>query len=372
MANSFSLSPVVWGFLPKSPSNGVTTVALSAAATWHARGFTVRRALTINTVREYLTAKTGTLATTDVSCDIYSDTGSGIPNVSLGSTTTVSPALAAATWCEWSGLSVALTANTQYWIVWKNLNGTPASNFPTLRASLLDTLPVFGWGFGWPKVTTVNSGTTWATNAQANVSGTRLGFSDGSYQGFPVENIATGTATYGTREHGIKFTVPSNAPLVVSGVQIYVRSKTASPGSLRARIYRGSSSTPTLIATSEVIAPGLIGSGVYAGCPFASDVTLTPGETIRLVMSQTGGDSSNHYQGSDYTLDNDANSIALGPFNGTCSKTTTTDGTNFTETANIVMPMGLILKADGELAAAGGGIVVPTHQYGLGGVAICG
>ena len=75
-------APIALGFLPDSPSNGPVTLALSAAATWLAYGFIPDANRQVSKVKAYTSTITGTLADTDVTCDVYSDSA-GSPNASI-------------------------------------------------------------------------------------------------------------------------------------------------------------------------------------------------------------------------------------------------------------------------------------------------
>lgn len=346
------------GFVPASV-NGPTaqTLALSAAATWLAYGFTPSVSKTITGVRAFVSAVGGTLANTDLSCDVYSDTA-GVPNASLGSTTTLTAAApTGAAWLEWSGLSIALTAGTQYWNVIKNLNGVPATNFPTFRwlnqgiPSPLAMTNTSNWG--WNKKHSVNSGGAWATAAQA-VAGYRVGYSDGSYDGLPASNSASGTdLAFGSTEAGVKFTSPLNGVLNVSGLA-FLTNKTASPtGNLRFRLYNNTS----LLATTAGVIPAanVTATGWYYGY-FSSTQVIQPGTVLRASISDDAADSSSacYRSGSEYTVDTDVNSLALMPFGGTLQRSGLSGGT-WTDTSANILPFALLLDSTGEFGVGGGG-----------------
>ncbi len=349
------------GFVPFASGPGANTLALSAAATWLAYGYTPSfpggtTTKTNNGVRAFVSAVNGTLANTDLSCDIYSDTN-GVPNVSLGSTTTLTAAApTGAAWVEWSGLSVVVTTGVQYWIVIKNLNAVPATNFPTFRFTnqglpwlLAQSNNSANWG--WVKKHTTNSGGAWGTAAQA-VSGFRVGYSDSSYDGFPSSNAGAGTdKAFGSTEAGVKFTTPPNGVLNVSGLAFLAQSAGSPTGNLRFRLYNN---TTLLATTIGVIKPGNVtGGGWYFGY-FATQV-IQPGTVLRASISNDAADdASNYFRSSgEYTIDTDANSLPLMPFEGTLQRSGLSGGT-WTDTNSNILPFALLLDSTGEFGAGGG------------------
>src|SRR5207253_10957804 len=91
-----------------------------------------------------------------------------------------------------TGFTTALTANVQYWMVFKNVNATPAINNCTFRnVAGFSTNPLSGGittAQSWGTATSTNSGSTWSRNPN-NVS-LRVSYADSTYDGIPVSNTA--------------------------------------------------------------------------------------------------------------------------------------------------------------------------------------
>jgi hypothetical protein len=96
------------------------------------------------------------------------------------------------------------------------------------------------------------------------------------------------------------------------------------------------------------------GTGYYTAY-FPSTVAITPGTIVRVTISNTAADSSSNCfrGGNEYTIHNDANSLALMPFEGTLGKSTY-NGSTWTDTATTFYPFTLLLDTDAEFAAGGG------------------
>lgn len=358
------LAPIAIGFLPIIPSNGTASLALSATATWLAFGFVPDANRQVSKIRAFNSAINGVLATTDVTCDIYSDSN-GVPGSSLESRSSITSSLAANTWGEWTGFTSAsnVTGGLQHWAVIKNANGTPATNFPTFRFggnTTWSTFSVVGGGLpGWGKVHSTNSGGAWGTALGDNF-GWRIEYADGTFQGVPISNNATaGTNNvYSNRERGLRFTTPSNARWNIRGICWYNRTTTGTPtAGMRGRIYTGAGVTPTLVATTPTVSKTALGAQWLASWFSASQI-IEPGTTMTMTMGEdTNSDtSSNRYSTTEYTVENDANSKALMPFGGMSEAYF--DGTNWTFTDTILVPIGVLLDTDGEFAAvASGGLL---------------
>jgi hypothetical protein len=334
-----------YGFLSGALAVAHATLALSAAATWGAFQFNVKSALTLSNLHIFL-AKTGTVNAGEVRVDIYSD-NAGTPNVSLANVTNAGTL--ANGWNDFA-FSLALSAHTAYWVVIRNLAGTPASNFPTMRWSTNGGGPLHmnnsGTGYNWCKRHSTDSGATWAGATNANIfPAARFDFSSGDYGGIPFESAAVDTTNtiFAARELGNLFTTPANVRLVVTGVTASMFRAGTPTGNLRYRIYKGT----TLVATSGEVIPGVIvnAAGMVPGY-FSSPVTLEPATAYRFVAceSSQSDTTTNSYRLGVYTMENTATSLALKPHNGTVKKTYL-NGT-WTDTATDFCSMALLLDQD--------------------------
>jgi hypothetical protein len=350
------------GWLPANPANNTTTLALNAANTWLGYSFIADHATSLSKVRAFLSAKAGTLTSTDITCDLYSDSA-GKPGSSLESRNTITSGLTAGAWGEWTGFTTSLTAGTQYWLVWKNVNGTPGTNFPTFRWAASGTGPAYTLStsgtWGWIKSHTTTGGGGFGTVVTPG-GGWRVQYADGSYDGCPIQNIAASSdLVYSARESGVKFTTPGGAILQACGIAAFLATSIGTPtGNPRLRLYTGG--TPSLIATTNTIANALaLVNGWYYG--YFTDGThgITPGSTVRLTLGEDSNSdaSSNAFKLHEYTWDSDANSLALTPLEGTWGKTYF-DGSAWTDTASGLFAIGLLLESGGEFASAGGGSII--------------
>jgi hypothetical protein len=351
MATNQNRQAQALGLLSQAPP-ATSTLALSAAATWLAYGFVPEAAKTLSAVRAYLSAVNGSPATTDITCALYSDS-SGAPNASLESHSITSVPAAGGGWGDWAGFTTALTAGTQYWLVFANGNASPATNFPTYRW-LNNVLPaIYGSGskYGWFKQHSTNSGGAWGTTV-APAGGWRLAYADGTYDGSPFSTSGSSAdQVYAARESGVKFTTPPNAVVNVRGLAFGLASNNGSPtGGVWFRLYNGT----TLLATTNTIASGNVNAqGWYESC-FSAAQVIQPGTVLRATFGDAGGgdSSSNYYRGTELTIDSDAHSLALMPFEGTAQKTYL--NSTWTDTTTGIFPFALLLDVTGEFGASGG------------------
>jgi hypothetical protein len=355
-----------------------STLALNAAATWLAFSFVPQQGKNLSAVRLFLDTKTGSPTTAGCTAELYSD-ASGVPNASLEGPISATSVPASGNWMGWTfaGTS-ALTAGTQYWIVFKNSTATPASNFPTYRwhngnAAASSIIPNFlstngasaaGPLYGWCKVHTVNSGAAWASTPNWGVGGLRIDYTDSTFDGMPVQTSlrpSSGTSTNratGKQEIGVRFNLPANVTYNVIGIW-FPAIKVGSPGNLKFRLYQGS----TLLATTYDIPanniPTSVGDG-YAAYFSSAQAIISTNNPFRVTMvDATAADASTAgYDTMLYTWDSDSSSLTLKPMDGTLQKTKTTDNTasppTFTDTSTDIIPFALILASSGEFTAAGG------------------
>ena len=335
------------------------TISLSTANTWLAFSFVSDKTKTVNKIIIYNHANVGTLANISVSCTLYSDAiGSDAPNAAIEAKTISAGSWVGATsWAEFTGFTTVVTAQIPYWIVLKNLSAVPTTDYPQLRfvrsAFINPTYETPGW---FKKHTT--DGLTWGT-LRTGVAYMRIEYSDGSFAGLPLSNIAGVSGIYSNREMGSVFTTPLNASLIVKGIS-FVTLKTGTPtGNLQFRIYNSNLSPNP--ATTLTLAPAYVTSGNMVLLYFATPITLSPNSQTRVVMSETtqSDASGNRFWLNDATFENSAGSISLLPFRGTIQRTETVDATAnpvvWTETTTSFMPFALILDTDEEFAVVGGG-----------------
>lgn len=344
-----------------SGGNGTNNLQLSAAATWWAVSFVPDASRTLSAVRAYVSAVAGTLAGSDVTCDLYDSAGtSGAPGAAIESGKLPSATITAAGWYDFTGFTTVLAANQEYWAVFKNVNGVPATNRPTFQAlSLMRSSYLYGANtnrLAWAMATSSNSGSTWSRSADA--SATRVSYADGTYDGIPLRDAITsviGDGVYATRESGMKFTSPSNATLNVRGLAMMIGGKTGSPtGSPRLGLWTGSS--PANQAYATFLTTTVSGAQWLYGY-FASNIVIQPGTICRITLGETTQSDASSARFSNYEMlgDTDSNSTPLLPWNGTATKTYF-DGSSWTDSALGTSLMGhaLLLDTAGEFGASAG------------------
>lgn len=365
-----------WGWMPApSGSTANSTFQVNAAANWYALGFVPDSSRTLASVRTRISAVAGTLGGGDVTCDLYDSTGTlGKPGsaIETGKLPTATPG--AAGWFDWTGFTAAVTGSQQYWLVWKNVNGTPASNNCTFQTTTLSSA-LSTWTLGsstnrqsWGRALSANSGATWSiTSASA---GLRVGYADGTYDGVPIytnADAASGDGIYSARESGVKFTAPANAVLNVAGLAINPANKTGTPtGNFRMGLWVGDSPPTNLGYVTLANAP--TGSQIVLGY-FAAPVQIAPRSVVRVTGAETTQADAvgDRYALREYLADTDANSQILMPENGTCTKTyfdgsswaDATIGTSLFQYALLLDPTNPFTSSGGPVARTqliGGGI----------------
>ena len=360
MANYRIFGTPEYGFFPQSPANGMSTFSLNAAGNWLAMSFVPAfdaATKQVAKVRLFCSSVTGTLGANDVTCDLYSDSAAN-PNASIESRNTLTSALGSNVYGEWTGFTATstVTRGVPYWFVWKNVNGTPASNFPQLKFGGTLTWPVnavgTGPGYGLGKAQTTNSGTSWTT--LGGTCGLRVEYSDGTWQGAPITSIATSDSVYSARESGSQFVLPSGPTWNVVSMRLWLRTKAGTPAAgLKGKLYTGTGNPPTLLATTDIIPVSDVFNGNYYSVPFSAVQAIAGGTTLTATLAEdTNSDtSSNNYASTEYQIDNDANSKAL--CNGW--RKAFYDGTNWTFTDTLMVPIGLELDPSNPFTVAGGG-----------------
>lgn len=327
------------GWTPLQPAS-LVTFQNNAAATWVAYSFITDVARIINNVRAYISAVAGTVAASDVTATLYDSTGtSGVPGSAIEGPVNCGTTITGANWYNWSGFTTSLTAGQMYYIVFKNSNGTPASNNVTFR--IVSNSQLIGVASGtvaqriaWAAGTSTNSGTTYSVSN--NRSTIRIGYADG-YDGIPLSNTAvagSGDGVYSTRESGLKFTSPLNTVLRVAGISLFLGAKTGTPtGSARYGLWTGA--TPVNQGYTNSLPNGSVYTAVtYLPAYFSSPIIILPSTVVRITLAETTQSDtvSNYFALHEISCDTDSNSVILLPWDGTATKTYF-DGSNWTDSA---------------------------------------
>ncbi len=357
---------------PYSPA-GSSTGSVNAAANWVALSFVpAANGLTLSEARIYVSAISGTLGASDITADLYDSTGaSGGPGSAIETGKLPSATINAAGYYTFTGFTTALTGHSLYWIVLKNVNGTPATNFATIRFT--NTPPVYSMGdlvarvTTWMRGTSTNSGSSWSLAARSCL---RVGYSGGLYDGFPANNhlaAVVGDGVYGTRESGLLVTTP-NATIRAAGVAFQTSHSGTPTGNLRYGLWTGT--TPVNLAYTEGIpnAVAVNTSTNWMHDYFATVQTIPPRTVLRITMAEStqSDSSSNRYLGLEMPWDTDANSLPLLPWDGTCQKTYF-DGSSWTDSplGTSIFPHVLFLDCAGDFyrQEPGSLILAPPTSY---------
>lgn len=347
----------MWGWFYSGSST--TSLQLLASTSWWAYAFVPDSARTINTLRAYVSAVAGTLASGDITASLYDSTGTnGAPGSSIETGKLPSATITAAGWYDFTGFSTALTAGQLYYIVLKTGNATPASNNCTFRTITFANAnpPLTGSSLnrqGWGSAFSTDGGLSW--NFRIGSIGHRIGYSDGSFDGIPVSataSAAVGDGVYSTRESGIKFTSPINANLKVYGIGMYLNSKTGAPtGNPRFGLWTGS--TPSNLGYTANIPSTANTTIQWLWSYFSSPKTIPANTEVRVTLAEsTQSDaSSDYYALREISGDTDSNSVLILPCDGTATKTYF-DGSSWTDSplGTSLFGFALLLDTAGEFS----------------------
>jgi len=359
MAGIYTPTGSYIGWAPQSPSNGYGTQTNNATGKWLAYSFIARHA-SLNEVSLNVTSVTGSLTASQVTATTYADVaGTGPDSGGTAIDTVNCSASLAAGKNTWNGMTGTYTVGAMYWVVFKNLHGTPASNFITVRQGGSGVLVSIGTGtnifWGQHFRISTDSGTGWnSANVVAgmscmfgyNTSGTAIW--DGILPG--SSGTSTSYPVYSTREAGVVFTTPATGNINAAGLCFFIGGKQGTPtANIRFRLYNGTS----LVDTTTSVAPGRIGGG-WVPLLFSTTNTLAANTTYRITYAEeTNSDtSSNYYYSYAYTMLTDTNARSMLPFNGTC-KITYYDGSSWTDTNDQIFPFAILCDNTAVIQASG-------------------
>lgn len=252
--------------------------------------FTAQETKTVNAIRVYLQSEVGT--SPNYRYGIQADS-SGLPSGTyLGSGTLT------ATSAGWKTItlspSVNITAGNTYHIVVQYSSGTiSTSRYVALRRSLPQNLL-------YPKTNAVdnNSNTLFTTTGTFSAGSLQnfqpiyeLDFSDTTYEGNPYESN-TETAIFGSNWQAEKFTV-TGGDKTPQSVSFYLRKNGSPPNALTIELRDNLNNS---IYTGTVAAVSVPTSFAYITHTFTSPITLTSGQTYRVILRTTAGTNTNSYR----------------------------------------------------------------------------
>lgn len=338
----------VIGWLPSGINLTATSLNLNTATTFIAFAFTAK-ATGLTAFMFDISAVTGTVVAANITGQVYTDNGSG-PSSTVGSAGALS-ANPATGWNTITGISSGtLTLNQTYWMVIKNINGTPASNSVTVRCNpgMLSAKSL-----SYKSVTTTD-GTTWTTGITTNTWRAYDSASD-TYWGCPsstMQAFGSPERIQGSLQTGIRFTTPPGVSLNVIGIG-FNASKTGTPaGNIGMKLYN---SGGTLIATADEHFVTELGTGTPAPVFFRlpTTQTLSPSTNYYAMCYDAGASTgANYYFMWKAPFEN---STATDNLRFLGSKLFTLSAGTFTEVTGYTVPFYILLEPQNEFSVAAGG-----------------
>lgn len=342
------------------PIDDTTTsnLALSAAATWGAVGFIASGSRTLSEIHIAIVSTTGSLTSGDLRLALYANNGAKPGTEIEGINSSGTPSSG---WNSITGFGTSVTAGTAYWIVYRNMDATPASNFFTVSRRTISASGVGGVASTtnmnqWSAANSTDSGTNWTRSV--NISPIVLVWSDGTREGFPITG-GTQCQIYSARECGLLFNTGGTA-LRVAGVAGMV-SKTGTPtGAARFRIYEGSGASRTLIATTTGTSSDGTTTVGYMSLLFGSTQILKANTTYTVALAETtqSDASTNRLNVSGYAVKSDSTALMSSMFGGGTSYTLTTNGSTWSDTANEYPHITLLLDTSRPFVIPNGGFTI--------------
>ena len=194
-------------------------------------------------------------------------------------------------WVDFIGFSLALTAGSLYWIVLKNGNGTPTTNYPSVAYGPADSIPSLAAGIsgGFPTWGSSLYSGSWTANVNG-YSCLRLKYSDGNYDGLPLQ-AAISLQGVNEAATGVKFTMPSNSGISYSvvGVALGFDGAAGTPaGQPLYGLYLGASAIVPTISTIPIGMSGQwFNNGTNAPAWFSAPVAIPGGSIVRLAVTES-------------------------------------------------------------------------------------
>ena len=337
-------------------AGALTTTALNTAYTYGTGGIAlagrwIGPAKTLSSLYCYLTAETGSATTLNWS--VRNSTTSSIPDTTLLGSGTINPTglVGSPSWFGATGLSVSLSADTDYWMIWADADAD-GSNFYTMGryAGLFNTAEGDYPGRNHLRTTT---GFASGNTTEARLSLIAWGFSDSTSAGTALQPAAAFASTSDRRgihlnsgfTEQIKFfgMIAHGTITNLSGLEIYTNAATT-PGT----------GAESIGSVAPLRYSGGI-QGYYCSTPF----TLAKETGYRIVFTFSGNSTTLNY----YPIGTGADSVLAGTMmggggwytaqaNGTTDWRTLIDGSGISLT--YTFPRVIVLL-ENQVAVAGGG-----------------
>jgi hypothetical protein len=366
---SFSIGPVA-----HDVDGSIWQPAIDTADKRIAYGFFAPASKTVSEFSFYISSVSGSPPdATDGRIDIYGSKSGNVPDTS----SSLANAIFDPSTTGWKRVTIskAVTAGTQYWFVFTNLNAAPATKNYTLQIMPggLAGGPMGGSGVGAYASVGATALRSDAATPLFNVQGRnaaaayRIKFSDNTYFGFPASNfdaantpVNAADRIYAAREVGNSFKTFTNASMNLRCVGVNMSSIGTPTGVFQLKLYQGTSLVDTAYQLQPSATWNTVSQNTYVPFCFTSYNTLAANTTYRTVVFETTqSDANTDAAGlARVDWDPDSNSQALKYFAGTISKTVCTSscpGGGFTDTPGSYYQMELIPEAGNEFTSTGGG-----------------
>lgn len=307
----------------------------------------------VSSVTAYVYTVTGTVNKANFTAQLRASewTGSGTSSYAQPSSTVTeevalaaSGNVAAATEYTWTfaGTSSFASSGGYYWVVLKNGQGTPASNYPTLRiVASVDYL------LG-RNIVVLNSAdnSSWAS-AVTGTTGVTVCYTDGTCVGSPAYSLQTHRIYTGS-PYGFTFTIPSGWPTVnLKKIGFWAQALAGTwsdVGTLTITVYNSGGTSLGSVARDV----RWIQTASWIQWPLDTAIPLSAGSTYRVLITASGGTSSNY-----------VNTMGLTSFTTTATlaarmlATKSYNGTS--DVTGEMFPFVLVLDKAGEFTTTGGG-----------------
>lgn len=272
---SFLWQPGTWIGYSQSNSSVNGDFSLNSADARIAQSFIPNFGGTGWSIAFYIASIGGSPQQEDVVVELWSEYSNGKPSSLIESRTLGSGALTTGRKVV-SGWTASLTKRTRYFIVIRNANTAPATNYFSIR--------VMERGMGNDGATSLaaftssDGGSTWTVYGTAR-NNLQVIDSSGATDVYLLANALPTMTVSSTLIPGVGFTVPSNVRLVVNAVVCF--NITAASGPYLWRIVSGASTIAETVTMQRT-------SNNQMLIPFSSDVTLDPGNYECQFIVQSG------------------------------------------------------------------------------------
>ena len=259
---------------------------------------------TLASVSAYIASITGGVSFLSTNLTVDLQASNAASPYGPSGTSLIGGAVAATTWggaaaySQWPAAYTTL-AETQYWLVFANTNGTPASYYANLGylSNATYSLPIPGASHTFGLSYATSSAGVWTPSP--GPGNFWLNFNDGSAAGLPAVVGYSSASVYATVEVGMQFVTPTGPSVRVAGVTIPCSSGGTPVGPFVARNYTLAAGVYTQVAQSIGIPGANVASGGGSGhtyylFPIASPVVIAGGTTIAVTLADTTADVSNN------------------------------------------------------------------------------